>query len=96
MKENRGMSTKVVDLKEYKSDQVGLLVQAVLTELMIIFGIINLISDALLPAFYTIISMILFTMAYNNIKFYKKKYMTSVYVIVGLFVAITTLVEYIF
>lgn len=96
MKENRGMSTKVVDLKEYKSDQVGLLVQAILTELMIIFGIINLISDALLPAFYTIISMILFTMAYNNIKFYKKKYMTSVYVIVGLFVAITTLVEYIF
>lgn len=96
MKENRGMSTKIIDLKEYKSDQVGLLVQAVLTELMIIFGIINLISDALLPAFYAIICMILFTMAYNNVKFYKKKYMTSVYVIVGLFVAITTLVEYIF
>lgn len=96
MKENRGMNTKIVDLKEYKSDQVGLLAQAVLTELMLIFGIINLFSDAFMPAFYAIISMIMFTMAYNNVKFYKKKYMTSIYVIVGLFVAITTLVEYVF
>jgi len=96
MKENGGMSTKIVDIKEYKSDQVGLLVQAVLTELVIIFGVINLISDAFLPAFYAIISMVLFTMAYNNKRFYKKKYMTSIYLIIGLFVAITTLVEYVF
>lgn len=96
MKENRGMGTKIVDLKEYSSKEVGLLVQVVLTELMLIFGIINLISDAFVPAFYAIISMIMFTMAHNNKKIYKKKYMTSIYVIVGLFVAITTLVEYVF
>ena len=96
MKENNGMSTKIVDLKEYSSKEVGLLVQVVLTELVIIFGIINLISDAFMPAFYAILSMILFTMAYNNVKFYKKRYMTSIYSITGLFVAITTLVEYVF
>ena len=96
MKENKSMSTKIIDIKEYKSDEVGLLVQVVLTELVIIFGIFNLISDALLPAFYAILSMIMFTMAYNNVKFYKKRYMTSIYVITGLFVAITTLVEYVF
>ena len=96
MKENNGMKTKIVDLKEYSSKEVGLLVQVVLTELVIIFGIINLISDAFMPAFYAILSMILFTMAYNNVKFYKKRYMTSIYVITGLFVAITTLVEYVF
>lgn len=96
MKENRGMSTKIVDLKEYRSDEVSLLIQAVLTELVIIFGIINLISDVMMPAFYAIISMIMFTMAYNNNKFYKKRYMTSIYIIVGLFVAITTIIEYIF
>lgn len=88
------MNTKIVDLKEYSSKEVGLLVQAVLIELLIIFAIINIISDAFMPAFYAILSMIMFTMAYNNIKFYKKKYMTPVYIIVGLFVAITTLVEY--
>ena len=96
MKENRGMTTKIVDLKEYKSDQVGILVQAILTELVLIFGIIIIMSDAFLPAFYAIISMTMFTMAYNNKTFYKKKYMTSIYTIVGLFVALTTIVEYIF
>ena len=96
MKENNGMTTKIVDLKEYSSKEVGLLVQVVLTELVIIFGIINLISDAFMPAFYAILSMILFTMAYNNVKFYKKRYMTSIYIITGLFVAITTIMEYVF
>ncbi len=90
------MNIKIVDLKEYSSKEVGLLVQVVLTELMIIFAIINIISDAFMPAFYAIITMIMFTMAYNNKKFYKKKYMTPIYIIVGLFVAITTLVEYVF
>ncbi len=90
------MNTKIVNLKEYSSKEVGLLVQVVLTELMLIFAIINLISDVFMPAFYSIIVMIMFTMAYNNQKFYKKKYMTSVYIVVGIFVLITTLVEYVF
>lgn len=90
------MNTKIVNLKEYSSKEVGLLVQVVLTELMLIFAIINLISDVFMPAFYAIIVMIMFTMAYNNQKFYKKKYMTSVYVVVGIFVLVTTLVEYVF
>lgn len=90
------MNTKVVDLKEYSSKEVGLLVQAILTELMIIFAVISMISDAFMPAFYAIIVMIMFTMAYNNVKFFKKKYMTSLYIIVGLFVLVTTLLEYVF
>lgn len=88
------MKTKIVDLKEYSSKEVGLLVQAVLIELLLIFSVISIMSSKFMPAFYAILSMIMFTMAYNNVKFYKKKYMTSVYIIVGLFVAITTLVEY--
>lgn len=97
MKENpKGMNTQIVNLKEYSSKEVGLFVQVVLTELMVIFAVISMLSDEFWPAFYAIVSMIMFTMAYNNVKFYKKKYMTSVYVIVGIFVAITTLVEYVF
>jgi len=90
------MNTKIVDLKEYSSKEVGLLVQVVLTELMIIFAVISMISDAFMPAFYAIIVMIMFTMAYNNVKFFKKKYMTSLYILVGLFVLVTTLMEYVF
>ena len=96
MKENRGMTTKIIDIKEYESKEVGLFTQAVLTELLIIFAVIIIISDKFMPAFYSIITMLMFNLAYNNTKFYKKKYMTSIYIIVGLFVAITTIVEYIF
>ena len=90
------MKTKIVDLKEYSSNEVGLLVQVVLIELLIIFSVINLITDVFMPAFYAILAMIMFTMAYNNKRIYKRKYMTSVYLIVGIFVTISTIVEYVF
>lgn len=90
------MHTKIIDVKEYSSKEVGLLTQAILTELLIIFSIIVIISKAFMPAFYSVIAMLMFNMAYNNVKFYKKKYMTSIYIILGLFVTITTIVEYVF
>ena len=96
MKENKGMNTKIIDLKEYKSDEVGLLVQVVLIELLLIFAVINLITNIFMPAFYAILTMIMFVMAYNNKRIYKKKHMTNVYIIVGIFVLISTLVEYVF
>ena len=96
MKERNGMTTKVVNVKEYSSKDVGLLTQAVLTELLIIFAVIIIMSKAFMPAFYAIIAMLMFNLAYNNIKIYKKKYMTSIYIIVGFFVVITTIVEYMF
>ena len=88
------MHTKIVKLKEYSNDQIGLFVQTILTELLIIFAIINFITSIFVPVFYAIIVMLMFTMAYNNYKFYKKKYMTMVYIIFGMFVLITTLLEY--
>ena len=96
MKENRGMKTKVVNVKEYSSKKVGLLTQAILTEMLILFSIITLINKIFIPIFYLIIVMLMFNLAYNNQKFYKKKYMTQIYIIVGFFVAITTVLEYIF
>ena len=90
------MLTKIVILKEYNSDEVGLLVEVVLIELLLIFAIINLITNVFMPAFYAILTMIMFVMAYNNKKIYKKKHMTSIYTIVGIFVLISTLMEYVF
>lgn len=89
------MNTKVVEVKEFNNDKVGILVEVVLIEILIIFSIINLFNDAFMPTIYIILSMILFTMAYNNIKIFKKKFMTPVYIIVGLFVLITTFLEYV-
>ena len=90
------MHTKIVELKEYSSKEVGLLVQVVLMELLLIFGIISIFTNVFMPAFYAIIVMIMFTMAYNNKVVYKKKYMTGLYTLVGSFVLIATLVEYVF
>ena len=87
------MNTKIVNLKEHSSKEVSLLIQAVLIEMMMIFAVINLISNIFMPVFYVILSMIMFTMAYNNVKFYKKKYMTPIYIIVGVFILVTTFLE---
>lgn len=87
---------KIVDLKEYNSKEVGLLVQIVLIEILLIFAVLTLIVSEFLNAFYIILSLVMFTMAYNNKKFYKKKYMTGIYTIVGFFVFVSTIVEYIF
>lgn len=96
MKENNSMKVKIVELKEYSCDEVGLLMQVVLIELLIIFAVINMITNVFVPAFYAILAMLMFTMAYNNKRIYKRKYMTSIYMIVGIFVTISTLLEYVF
>ena len=90
------MNTKIIEIKEYSNKEVGLLTQAVLTELVIIFAVISMLSEEFMPAFYSVMTMLLFNLAYNNKKIYKRKYMTSIYVITGIFVLITTIVEYIF
>ena len=94
MKENRGMKTTVVDIKEYSSKEVSLLTQVILTEMLFIFSIIILLNNLFMPVFYAIVVMLMLNMAYNNNKFYKKKYMTFIYIVVSLFVAITTILEY--
>lgn len=88
------MHTKIVELKEYTNDSISLLTQVVLLEATIIFGIISLISNEFLPVFYIVMSLLLFNFAYNNYKFFKRRFMTIMYILVGLFVLITTLLEY--
>lgn len=90
------MNTKVVEIKEYNNKEVGLLTQAILTELVLIFLVISILSSAFMPALYGILTLLMFNLAYNNIKIFRKRYMTSVYIITGLFVLITTIVEYVF
>ena len=96
MKETYGMSTKIVNLKEYSNKEVGLLVQVILIEVLIIFAIISMFAKEFLDPLYVILGLILLTMAYNNKKIYKRKYMTPIYIIVGIYVLINTLIGYIF
>ncbi len=90
------MHTKVVELKEYTNDKLSLLTEVVLLEATIIFGVISLIASEFLPVFYIVMSLLLFNFAYNNYRFFKKKFMTIIYILAGLFVLITTILEFIF
>ena len=87
------MHTKIVDLKEYSNDEVSLFTQAILTELFIIFLIISIFTDIFKPVLYILISLLMFNMAYNNAKFFKRKRMTIIYIVIGLFVLISTIME---
>ena len=89
------MHTKVIEIKEYTSDKVGLLIQTILIELLLIFGIACIFNRDFMIVIYSIISLLMFTMAYNNYKFYKRKNMTYIYIIVGSYVLISTILEYV-
>ena len=88
------MNTKVIEIKEYSNDNVGILIQVVLTEMTIIFAIMGLIDKTLLPIFYFVMSLLLLCMAYNNKKTYKRKYITAACLYVSIFVIISTILEY--
>ena len=87
------MHTKIVNVKEYSNDEVSLFTQAILTELFIIFLIISIFTDIFKPVLYILISLLMFNMAYNNAKFFKRKRMTIIYIVIGLFVLISTIME---
>lgn len=86
------MNTKVMDIKFIKKEDIGIILQILLLILVIIFGIIYWLKNTSFM-FYIFVSLLMFVMAFNNKYIYKKKYMTLVYVLVGLFVLISTLVE---
>ena len=88
------MNTKVIDFKFGYNENIGILVQAVLTEMTIIFAIIGFIEKITIPIFYFVISLLLLCMAYNNKKIYKRKYMTGIYLYIAIFVIISTVLEY--
>ena len=88
------MNTKIINIKKYNNDNVGILAQVVLTEMVIIFAIIGILDKALMPIFYFVISLVLLCMAYNNKKIYKRKYMTAICLYVSIFVIISTILEY--
>lgn len=87
------MSIKTVKVKEYDNKEVSLLTQVILTEFVVIFGIISIFTDIFMPVFYIIISILLFNIAYNNYKVFKKKYMTAVYIIIGAYILVTTIMR---
>lgn len=83
-------NVKIIELKEHTNRAVSLLVQIILLEMIIVFGVVMIFEPSLNKVLYTLIGLIMFSMAYNNFKFYKKNYMTAIYIIFGIFIIINT------
>ncbi len=87
------MNTKVVDVKFINKKQIGITLQVIFSVLFVLFGLLYLINKSNKTIFYIIVSLLLFTTAFNNQITYKRKYMTVIYILSGLLVLITTLLE---
>ena len=70
---------------------ITLLLQAVLGIYVITFGIAGVYENELFTICEILIGLLLFTIAYNNHKIYKRKYMTAVYFGLGLVIIASSL-----
>lgn len=74
-----------------KIDELGIFLQVVLAAAVVISFITSLFIGPLLIVTYSLMSLILFALSYNNYTIYKRKYMTIVYFIFGFIVIIMTI-----
>ncbi len=71
---------------------IGLVAQFVLCIICVILFIVSMFEKYFFVFAEIAVSLTLFVMAYNNVKTYKRKYFTVVYIIFGLFLLISTLI----
>lgn len=73
-------NVKIIDLKTHDFKIVTLYLQIVLIVLLAIFGVITLFFNKdMLFVVYFLLAAILGLMSWNNHKFYKRKYLSIVY-----------------
>lgn len=80
---------KLVERKEAKKiiviNEIGLFIQSVLIICAIALGIITVFENHFAIVLEFILSLTMFTMAYNNRKVFKRSFFTIVYIVGGLF-----------
>lgn len=75
-----------------RNKRLGLFIQFILLVLLIIFLIISLFIKEFTIILQYLSSLMLLIMAYNNNKFYKRKGMTPLYLIIGIIVLVITVI----
>lgn len=77
-------------MKNGKINHLGFFIQSILLILLLIFFVISLIKSEMYVVVKYLLSFILCTMAYNNYSIYRRKYFTSLYLIVGVVLLVST------
>ena len=87
-------NVKVIEIKTHDFKNLTLYLQLLLIILLVIFGVITLFfNDKMLFMIYFILSALLGLMAWNNHKFYKRKYMSILYIAFSLLTLISGIME---
>lgn len=87
-------NVEVIEIKSLNYKKIALYTQIVLSLLLLIFGVITMFFNSdFMPVVYILLSLVLFIMAWNNYKIYKRKYITVIYLLFGIVTLISFILE---
>lgn len=88
-------NVEIIDIKTFSFKRVSLYIQLILILAMIgsFIAYFFIESEFMLPIIYGILALLMLIMAYNNQNFYKRKYMTYIYLILSVILIGSTVVE---
>ena len=86
-------SVEVIELKP-KRQPISITLQIVFVIGVLISGVASLFIKDLMPLLYAMLSLTLFTMAWNHYKLSKKKKLAILYIVFGIITFVSTILEF--
>ena len=87
------MNTKVVDVKFKKLFNPTMVIQGILLIAWVVVGIMYIFNNSICNVFYGLSAANLLLFAYNNYKFFHKKYMNYLYIIFAIYLIISIIID---
>ena len=87
------MNTKVVDVKIKKLFNPTMVLQFIFMVALLVIGIIFIFNNDIYNIFYGVLVLNLLILAYNNYRFFHKKYMNYLYIIFAVYLIISILID---
>lgn len=79
--------------KQKNKQNILIAIQFILTIAVIIIGIISLINKSLIPIFQLTCGLTIIDMGINNKLIYKRPYLTGIYIAIGIFFIILSILK---
>ena len=80
-KSSKKLNKNDIIMKEFTVNQIGMLAQAIFILFSIVFGIATIFEGEILVLFEMTMGLTLLTMAYNNVKMFKRAVFTIPYLL---------------
>lgn len=88
-------NVEVIEIKSFSFKRISLYVQLFLLICLVGTFVAYFFFDKeiMMPIIYGVLALLMFIMAYNNKNFYKRKYMTYIYLVLGVILTGSVVVE---